>query len=268
MTLLLLSLVVLILCPLLVHVAQRWPMALSMLAGFVRIALPGLLCFHVVPQSVQNSGLWAVFAFIVGILIPSFLHRLEERSELAADQANHKPHAESIFFIVVVVASFIHATIDGLAFIDVDHSLPTQIAEQPHTHMHLDHTDALGWAVVLHRLPMGLSLWWFGLPRWGKTRVLLLYSMLAVGSSLGALFGNTLLAFAPLAVISIFQSLIAGAVLHAVASHGMTQLLAQQKNTPTTLWQIVGGILAILVLVQITHIDDIQAMIQAFWGLF
>ena len=135
MTLLLASVAALLVGPLIYRFAHGRGTALTILDGFVFVAISGLVILSVLPGAVANGG-WPAIVFIVaGFAGPTVAEHLFHRAAKGT-------HVAAL--VLGLVGLCLHALIDGAA---LGEGLPAQGAQLPT-------------AVVLHRLPVGLSIWW------------------------------------------------------------------------------------------------------------
>jgi uncharacterized membrane protein YraQ (UPF0718 family) len=183
---LVLSLVLLALVPPLNRFAGRASGLLSGLDGFVFVAIGGLVLVHVLPESYENAGWGALVVALLGVLGPIFI---ENRLHKAA----RKVHTFALILAVIGVAA--HALADGVILAESsDSGLPL--------------------AVVLHRLPEGLMVWWLLRPTYGSLvagSVLVGIGVATIGGYLGA---SALAAQVDPIWLGYLQALVAGSLLH------------------------------------------------------
>lgn len=163
---------------------------LSLIDGFVFVAIAGLVLFYILPESVAQGGLWAILFALVGIFGPTTMERVYDR-------AAHQTHTAAL--ILGLAGICLHALIDGAALVG-SHS----------------EESLLPLAVVLHRLPVGLTIWWLLRPSFGlrtASTVLGLVSLMTAG---GFFFGPFLTASLSGQGIAWFQALVAGSLFHVV----------------------------------------------------
>lgn len=174
--------------PLIYAVSRRFRWTLSVVDGFVLSAVGALVVLHVAPRALSAGGIWAGAALILGLAAPAALH--EVFSERKTDR-----------WVVVIglFALMVHSATDGAALASGDH--------------------ALSWAIVLHRLPAGLFVWWLVRPSSSAGRAWLVLALVAASTAAGFLIGlpESLHQGAPFAV---FEALVAGALLHVLIGHG------------------------------------------------
>lgn len=229
-----LSFVALALGALLAAPLLRRPALFAATDAFVLVALAGLIVFHVLPQSVHETGALSALLLGLGALAPYVIERLRT----AAPQAQPGWGA----FSVALVGVAAHAVLDGLAFVD-------DLGD--HGHAHEGSVPALGLAVLLHRVPVGLSLVWVVLPRAGRARTALMAAVLIAFTIVGYVGGDAIAhagAAAPLALVQVF---VAGSVLHVLFAHRAPVA----DDAPARVGSVVGAGVAVAVLValSLTH---------------
>ncbi|MGH7328731.1 MAG: hypothetical protein ACREJX_10320, partial [Polyangiaceae bacterium] len=196
MLLLVLSIVALAAGPLLAAVASRRPWTVDFADGFVVLAVGGLVVLHVIPSSVEMGGPWALAAALVGLVTPLAFERFEHGATSG--------RRSTIVAALVLIGVLVHAILDGAAMTEAGHASAAR---------------ALAVSVVVHRIPVGLAIWWLVRPSRGLAAALVLLAIEGGGGALGFFFGGALLD-GPLAPhLSLFQAALAGALLHVLAHH-------------------------------------------------
>ena len=196
MLLLVLSVVALAVGPLLATLAGRRPWTLDLADGFVVVAVGGLVVLHVIPSSVEMGGPWALAAALVGLVTPLAFERFERGAKMRGRAA--------LVSSLVLLGVIVHATFDGAAMTESGNATAAR---------------ALAVSVIVHRIPVGLAIWWLVRPARGLAAALILLLIEGGGGVLGFFFGGQLLD-GPLAPhLSLFQAALAGALLHVLAHH-------------------------------------------------
>jgi len=164
----------------------------KIVSGFILIVITATLFFEVLPDAYQVIGFLSICLALLGFLGPSLIESLFAKTAT-------KTHQLTIF--LGIIGLVIHASIDGAALHGVDLS-----------HQH----DNLSLAIILHRLPVGLTIWWLLKPLIGERYALLTILAMAVATSGGYLLSMQInelhSSFAMLAI----QSFISGSLLHVV----------------------------------------------------
>lgn len=184
------GIVALLLGPLIYRGVRHREAMLSLLDGFIFVAIAGLVLFYILPESIGHGGLWAILFALVGIFGPTAMEKLYDR-------AAHQTHTAALFLGLAGIC--LHALIDGAALAGSHNE-----------------EDLLPLAIVLHRLPVGLTIWWLLRPSFGlrtASSVLILASLMTAG---GFFFGPILTAGLSSQGIAWFQALVAGSLFHVV----------------------------------------------------
>ena len=190
MTLLVLSLIALALGPLVLRVARGSDVALRVLDGFIYVAIGGLVLFHVLPPLVERVGLWAFVAAGVGMLGPT----LVERRIQASARSAHR-----LALILACLALSIHGFLDGVALVGGAKN---------------SDLSSMGLAVLLHRLPVGLTVWWLVAPSWGRSAASGALVGIAAATLAGWFTGVQAVQTLDLPGMSLCYALVGGSLLH------------------------------------------------------
>ncbi len=205
--------------PLLFRLTSRSRGAIAALDGFVRVAVAGLLLVHVMPEAFALAGWSAALAFLGGMVVPLLIHRAMHGSKgtgLIAELG------------LAVAALGLHAFLDGAALVEHDE------------HGGLS-SNMLAAAVILHRLPVGVGVWWLVRPRYGRPAATAVLAALALATAAGSLFSDSALAGASSALLAGFQAFMVGALLHVVIGHTF-QLKGGLQSGLERAWSGIGGL--------------------------
>jgi zinc transporter ZupT len=193
--------------PVLLQVLRAGPRSLSFLDGFAFITIAGLLCFGILPAAIADGGNYAWLFAVAGLVVPFLLERVFHRGERQA-------HIAILVIGALGLAS--HALLDGVAL----------AAGEPHGGSFGRHDsgagapeESLALAVVLHRLPEGIAVWYLIAPSLGVRAAAGLLGLLIAGSTAGYVGGEALLASLRGPGVAWFQAFVAGAIMHVVL-HG------------------------------------------------
>ncbi len=190
MTLLVAAIAVLAVAPVLYRLAARQRAALACLDGFVFASVLGLVVLVILPESVVGGGWLAAAAALVGFLGPTFLERGLSRAAA---------HTHGVTMVVAMVGLALHAFIDGIALAHGPGGGQTQ--------------QMLAVAVVVHRVPVALTVWWLLRPRHGLARATMALASVAIATVVGYVFGDAAFISARLLIV---QALVAGSLLHVI----------------------------------------------------
>lgn len=195
MALLTLSIVVLLLGPLLFILIRRYELAFWGMDGFVLASVGGLMFLHILPPTFEAAGVGAVIALLAGMIIPM----LSESVQGATARRTHV-----VFFWVAIAGLMAHAIMDGITL---------------RAQTHAEVSFALALAVILHRLPVALLVWWLLRPKFG---------LKIASGSLGVIASMTLIGFAIEEQLhgvldgsgfAMMQAFVAGSLLHVLTHH-------------------------------------------------
>lgn len=222
MSLLVLSIVALALGPGIVALAGARSWVLALVDGFVIVTIGGIALIHILPHALLSCGAWAFVGAAAGLLGPMLLERkghAHHDDVIGGDAAGHRPA-----LALALLGIAMHAFLDGSAF--AEHG-------DGHGHTHEAHasTELLGLAVVLHRIPEGLAIWWLVRPRAGGAKTALFaLGMVAAATVLGSRFGDELAHGTGAALFSFVQAVVAGSLLHVVIHHAPPSVAWQHHH--------------------------------------
>ena len=195
MTLLVASLLALFVGPVFVHVMGRRHAAILAIDGFVLVAIGGLVLFHILPHSVADAGWPALIAAAIGLVVPTFFHPPLEEC----------PGREAMPLLSLAILTIaLHAFLDGVGLVD-----PSASGDG----------NALGIAVVLHRILEGLGIWWLVRPHYGRRGTIAVVGVMAVATIMGFFSAGAASHAASERVIDIVQVAVAGSLLHVLMRH-------------------------------------------------
>ena len=195
--------------PILQQLGRRVGPMQAILDGFVFIAISGLILLHVIPGSIVLGGWLAILGGLLGLLVPSLI---ESRLHGLARQAH------MVALVLALSGIMLHGFVDGLALIAPEE------AEGAHVH------SMLPLAVILHRLPVGLTIWILLRPLYGTGAALGTLVLIAFATVAGFVLGGTVFEGVDNRISGMFQALVAGSLLHVVMHrshpHGEPEELA------------------------------------------
>lgn len=160
--------------------------------GIILIVVGGTIVFETLPESYQHIGLFAFLLGLVGFAGPT----LVERTFHKAADTTHK-----LTILLGILGLIIHAFIDGMAI---------QSAENN------SNSNGLTLAIILHRLPVGLTIWWLLKPLLGERYALVTLLVMGVSTFIGYAFSTQVIISQEHNFFPALQALIAGSLLHVV----------------------------------------------------
>jgi uncharacterized membrane protein YraQ (UPF0718 family) len=231
-SLLLISLAALALGPVLFRAAGSARSTLATLDGFVVVAIVGLVVIHIIPHAIAAAGLGAVGFALIGLAGPGLIEKWLHR-------AARYTHTATV--VLAILGLTVHAFFDGVALAG-----PSD---------HGDGTDMLAIAVVLHRLPVAITIWWLLRPNRGIGLALGALVALGAATILGFSTGDAIAGMLEERWLGLFQSLVAGSVLH-VVFHRPHPGVAPPATGPSRVYAGAGALigLAMVVALSETHL--------------
>lgn len=193
LALLLATLAALICGPMLYALARRRPTVLRVLDPLIVVCVAGLVLVEVLPPLFRDGGWWSAAFLLVGLLGPTLFEHLITR-------ARREAHIAALG--LAIVGLLLHSLGDGIAL---------SPAGGAHGHHH-----ALGLAVALHSLPVGLLVWWLMAPAFGNGPPAAVIAAMGAVTVFGYGFGTDLNQWLGAQGWEWLQALIAGSILHVV----------------------------------------------------
>ncbi len=201
------------------------------LDGFIFVSLGGLVLIHILPELLEHGGVLAIVFVLLGIWGPTASERLFHRySEIT----------HNLTLSLGIGGLLLHTITDGGAMV---------LAQQEGSSILL----ALG--VIMHRLPVGLAIWWLLKPQVGTRWASLVLVAMMVLTAVGYFAGEQLLSQLSLDNTVYLQAFVTGSILHVVLHqpHGQHDTKVQGKYE----YQAgIGSLLGIGLLVMLLMIDS------------
>jgi len=198
--LLIASLVAPLAAPLLLRPLRGAKAVLEAVDGFVLTAICGLVFMHVLPYSFELGGPWVIVPTLLGLAVPTVAERF-----LFSGRSHGEVHR--LVVAVAMVALGLHAMMDGVAL---------HMGAHHHEHAHM-----LAVGVVLHRLPLGVAIWWTVRPTWNEKLAWLVLAVVCGATIVGYFAADIAL---PLAALAHLQAFVAGSLLHVMLHHTSAHL--------------------------------------------
>ena len=162
--------------------------------GFVLLAVPVLVALQVLPSAVRERSVVGVVLLALGLLVPTLFERVSRSLQT---------HTDSAALIVGFSGLALHALLEGASLTSAG---PDDLA--------------FGSAVVLHRIPVGLAVWWLMRPRYGVgVAAAAIFALVAV-TVVGYSAGGGLVSAWPGPGSDLYQAFVGGSLLHVVFHQG------------------------------------------------
>jgi uncharacterized membrane protein YraQ (UPF0718 family) len=190
--------------PLLFHFARKRQASFAALDGFVMITVAALVLAHILPHAVESAGPVALLFGIAGFSGPSL-------AEHALHRAARGAHWVAVFVALIGVVG--HSVLDGVALQE----------EAFHSH-------ATALAVVLHGIPVGVTIWWLLRPTMGAAFALFMLGLQCAATIFGYVVAPSMVDTMSTFWVGALQAVVGGALLHVVL-HRTPPMDAPVTNT-------------------------------------
>lgn len=159
---------------------------------FIIIAVAWIIGVHIIPDAVKTGGLLAVVFLGIGIVFPLVMQRV---LHLATGTTHFA------MSVLAAVALALHAIIDGIALIPGNgEHLPT--------------------AVMLHRLPVGMAIWWTFRPAIGRASAVAAFVIIIAATGLAFFAASPIVELAESRNLALFQAFVSGSLVDLVVTLG------------------------------------------------
>jgi uncharacterized membrane protein YraQ (UPF0718 family) len=226
--LLALSFLALLLGPLVVWLARSHAWSTVALDAFCLVTISGFALLHILPESAAQAG-WLVLPLaLAGFLLPMLAERTLHQSGRGV---------RGIVLLLALLGMAAHTTLDGFFLTDGPH-------HQGHGH-DFDSHEVTAWAIILHRIPVGIGIWWIVPRTLGIAAAGLITFIVVAGTLFGYFLGVNLLDETSQRGLALLQALLAGSLLHVVLHAHVPAPHAQGRFKPAS---VAGAALAFAVL--------------------
>ena len=232
-----LSLLALVLGPLLYGAFQRIDVVRSALDGLLFVTIAGIVVVHIVPDVFDTAGFLALAFLVAGV----GLAFLVERWPAVGDNDRY-----TWIILLGAVGLVIHATMDGIALLPGDHLHGAEVDDHDSGLAEL-FGNHLALGVILHRIPVGMAIWWTVRPRLGKAVAIGALAIIAVGTSAAYMLGEPVIALMEAKGVACFQAFVAGTLLHVIVFTSVLNESATKEGLHAHTHTIVGERLGIMV---------------------
>jgi hypothetical protein len=176
----------LLLGPIIYAAAGEHRLSRRLLDALIVLSIGFIIVVHIVPAALEHGGNLAILIIILGLAFPMALERLFRE---ASDTAH------LVIVAIAAVGLLTHALIDGVALL-------------PGSGTGLAH------AIVLHRLPVGMALWWAIKSNFGIKASIIVFALFILATAAGYLAGESIIEVADMRTIAMFQAFVAGSLIH------------------------------------------------------
>ena len=191
---LLLSIAALLLGPPIYAAGRRNKIARKLLDGLIILSIAVIIFVHIIPEALAQGGAIAIVVIILGIAFPMLLERLFRK---AADTAH------LMIVALAAIGLLIHAVIDGLALLSANGGVPGNGVGLAH-------------AIILHRLPVGMAIWWVVRPGLGTPIAIGVFALIILATTAGYFMGEPVVQMTGTRTLALFQAFVSGSLIHIV----------------------------------------------------
>ncbi len=209
MAYLLASLVLLALTPGVAWAVQHFQKTSKIFALFLILLISYTIFAHIIWENMEVYGYWAALVAVAGAMVFAI-------GDDFFFAEGRKP-ATWMFWALIQVFLFFHATIDGAALVSTELVSPQAIASGHR------HDQELSFSILMHRMLFEVFVWKFFHDRFGRKAALFVLVNIASGTLLGFFGSRALFAAVPNS-FGLFEAFIGGALLHLVYDYCKDQL--------------------------------------------
>lgn len=167
------------------------------LNGLVLAAIPGLIFLEFVPSAFGEGDWFVLLALAAGLTIPVVVERWSRR---------WGAHTHRWALLAGLSGLAAHAALDGAALATVDPG-----ATSPSVPL----------AIVLHRFPVGIAVWWLVAREIGRRAGVVALAALLLATLGGYVSGAALVRLGPdLGALTLYQAAVGGSLAHVVMHQG------------------------------------------------
>lgn len=185
---LILSIAALLLGPLIYAAARQNRMARRFLDALILVTIAVIIAVHIIPAAIEYGGTLAIVLIVLGIIFPMLLERLFTE---ATDTAH------LVIVAIAAIGLLIHAVVDGVAL------LPQS-------------GTGLAYAIVMHRLPVGMAIWWAVRPSFGNAIAVIVFALIILATAAGYFVGEPIVEAAEARTLAMLQAFVSGSLIHVV----------------------------------------------------
>ena len=185
--------------PLLVWLLRSHQWSTVALDSFCLLTISGFALLHLLPESAEQAGWMVLPLAMLGFILPSIAERTLHHGH---------PGMRKTVIALAICGIAAHATLDGL-FLNVGGMMHAG-------HEHEGTHELTAWAVILHRIPEGLGIWWIVPRTLGRLPAVAITLVSVAATLFGFYLGGSMLDPASQNALALLQSLLVGSLLHVV----------------------------------------------------
>lgn len=105
--------------------------------------------------------------------------------------------AHLVIVAIAAIGLLTHAIVDGVAL------LPQS-------------GTGLAYAIVIHRLPVGMAIWWTVRPSFGNSIAVIVFALIILATTAGYFVGEPIIEVAEARTLAMLQAFVSGSLIHVV----------------------------------------------------
>jgi zinc transporter ZupT len=169
--------------------------AARLVDGFVYLSVPALVAWQVLAVAWADRSVLPLIAVGAGLLVPEAMERVSRALARMTDD---------LAILIALSGVVLHDLLEGAAF------APGEEGVAP----------AFALAVILHRVPVGLVIWWLIRPRHGIGLASLGIATTVLATLAGFGIGGEILGDAHGPMVELYQAFVSGSLVHVVFHQG------------------------------------------------
>ena len=162
------------------------------LDGFIFVSLGGLVLIHILPELLEHGGFLTIVFVILGLWGPTASEKLFHR---------YSEFTHNITLTLGIGGLLLHTITDGGAMV---------LAQQE------GNSPLLALGVIMHRLPVGIAIWWLLKPQLGSFWTSMVLAAMMVLTGVGYFAGEHLITQLSIENTVYLQAFVTGSILHVV----------------------------------------------------
>lgn len=174
--------------PFIYSLGRRNAVTEQLLDLLIIVTIAWIVGFHIVPEAFGVAGFAALAFLALGMAFPYLLRRIFHLASAAAHTA---------LLILAATALVLHALIDGIAL------LPNS-------------GEGLSAAVIIHRLPVGMAIWWTFRPTIGNTVAIIAFALIIAATAAAYFLGTPIIELAESTTLALFRAFVSGSLIDLV----------------------------------------------------
>ena len=197
----LLSTIALLAGPFVYALGRRNAVAEKALDAIVVLAIAWIIGLHIIPDALAAGGRLVLLFVALGMLFPFILRHIFH----LASKTTHLA-----LLVLAAIALTLHAIIDGIALLPAN-------------------GDDLAIAVILHRLPVGMAIWWTFRPAIGRNAAVIAFALIMIATAVAYFLGGSIVELTANRTLAYFQAFVSGSLIDLVVA-GIRQRLARIRR--------------------------------------